>query len=490
MANGARQDRYLPAPLLLPDCRGVAVSVAADVKPVFRLGVAPGDHVAEFLDDGDYLISVRRPVRSVSCARHGHIPIFLPRSPTPPSWAPATGSMTRRPCPVESPPHQRRSVRLWHPRLGCVGVSHKGAVSAPSEGLRGRVSMKAAAELIPQVFFDILARYVPGLVLVGSWILLLGQDDWPALLSTVVGGQLSSGNAFLTAALVLLFVPFVVGYVIAPFAKAVQRGNEHGWWLPPRPSRSVYESGERKWRPKDWWVLSDKAGEEGYDWLRENASDGGALSAKIRAEFTMYNALSVAFLAITVMACIAGEYPWAVASALATPLMAYRGATIEETFHSTTREHCKAANHENLGPAPRLIWLMPEDKGDYPLWEDGKGWLDVRTLNSSKELEIVGGVEHEPSREPASVDAVQLMLTEVGAWAREAADVHASSDRKRHRLNGKELARKLQSETGPAFTFRLHGSFWGIKLFRRARVWVTHRRGQAADDVAPDRVQR
>jgi hypothetical protein len=350
--------------------------------------------------------------------------------------------------------------------------------------------MKAAAELIPQVFFDILARYVPGLVLFGSWILLLGQDDWPGLLSTVVGGQLSSGNAFLTAALVLLFVPFVVGYVIAPFAKAVQRGNEHGWWLPPRPSRSVYESGERKWRPKDWWVVRDEAAGEGYDWLRENASDAGALSEKIRAEFTMYNALSVAFLAITVMAGIAGEYSWAVASGLAAPLMAYRGATIEKSFHSTTRKLCKAANNNNLGPAPRLIWLIPEDMGGYPLWEDGNGWLDVQKLKSSKELEIVDAVDREPSKEPARVDAVELMLTDVGAWAGEAADIRARTDRKRHSRNGKELTRKLQNEAGPAFTFRLHGSFWGIKLLRRARVWIAHRRGNAPDDVAPDGVQR
>jgi hypothetical protein len=336
--------------------------------------------------------------------------------------------------------------------------------------------MNVVAELIPQVFFDILARYVPGLVIFGSWILLLGQDDWPGLLSTVVGGQLGSGNAFFTAALVLLFAPFVVGYVIAPFAKAVQLGNERGWWLPPRPSRSVYERGERKWRPKDWWVVSDKAAGEGYDWLRENASDAGALSAKIRAEFTMYNALSVAFLAITVMACIAGEYSWAVASGLATPVMAYRGATMEETFYSTTRKLCEAANNNNLGPAPRLIWLMPEDKGDCPLWEDGKGWLDVPKLKESKELEIV--------------DAVELILTDVGAWAREAAGIRTRADRKRHHLNGRELARKLQNDAGPAFTFRLHGSFWGIKRLRRARVWVADRRGKASDDVAPDGVQR
>ena len=190
----------------------------------------------------------------------------------------------------------------------------------------------------------------------------------------------------------------------------------------------------------------------------------------------MYNALSVAFLAVTVMACIAREYSWAVASGLTTPLMAYRGATMEETFYSTTRKLCEAANNNSLGPAPRLIWLMPHDEGDYPLWEDGKGWLDVQKLKSSTDREIV--------------DAVELTITDARAWARDAADMRARSDRKRHRLNGKELARKLQNEAGPAFTFRLHGSFWGIKLLRRARVWIAHRRSQAPDDVAPGGLQR
>ena len=327
--------------------------------------------------------------------------------------------------------------------------------------------MKAVAELIPQVFFDILARYVPGLVLFGSWILLLGQDGWPRLLNTVVGGQLGSGNALPTATLVLLFVPFVVGYVIAPFAKAVQRCNEHGWWLPPLPSRSVYESGERKWRPKEWWVVRDKAAGEGYDWLRKNASEAGALSAKIRAEFTMHNALSVAFLAITVMACFAEEYWWAVASGLATPLMAYRGATTEKTFNSTTRKLYEAAaekQNNDLDPAPRLIWLMPEDKGDdgYPLWEDGKGWLDVEKLRLMKE--------------PESVAAAEPILEEAKNWASDREDIGARSGRKRHRLNGEELARKLQNEAGPAFAFRLHGSFWGIKHLMRVRARVTRMR--------------
>ena len=56
--------------------------------------------------------------------------------------------------------------------------------------------MKALAELIPQVFFDMFARYIPGLVLFGSWILLLGQDDWQSLLSTVVGASSTAAMRF------------------------------------------------------------------------------------------------------------------------------------------------------------------------------------------------------------------------------------------------------------------------------------------------------
>jgi hypothetical protein len=256
--------------------------------------------------------------------------------------------------------------------------------------------MKAVAELIPQVFFDVLARYVPGLVLVGSWILLLGQDEWRRLLCTIVGGNLDPGNALPTATLVLLFVPFVVGYAVAPLAKAVQRFNEHGWLLlTPRPSRSVYEKPSQSsgsaaanphppttnspqsklaWQPKDFWVVSDKAAGKGYDWLRVNAPESGALAAKIRAEFTMHNALAVAFLITSGMAWSTGEYLWAVLAGAAFPLMAYRGATTEQTYQSTTRKLCEGKGKTDLAPAPRLIWLVPDDNG-YTLWEDDKGNL-------------------------------------------------------------------------------------------------------------------
>jgi SAM-dependent methyltransferase len=182
-------------------------------------------------------------------------------------------------------------------------------------------------KLIPQVFFDVLARYIPGAVLLGSWIILFGQDGWSHLLNVLLAGHLNGSNALPTATLLLFFMPFVVGYVLAPFAKGVQRGNEHHWWLLPRK----------------WGIKEDEPAGNAYDWLRVNKADAGALCAKIRAEFTMHNALSVAFLAVTVMAVIAGEYYWAIASGLAVPLMVFRGATTEKTFHSTTRKFCKAA---------------------------------------------------------------------------------------------------------------------------------------------------
>jgi len=44
-------------------------------------------------------------------------------------------------------------------------------------------------KLVPQIFFDILTRFVPGAVLLCSWIVFLGQDDWRRLLDSVLGGN-------------------------------------------------------------------------------------------------------------------------------------------------------------------------------------------------------------------------------------------------------------------------------------------------------------
>ena len=141
-------------------------------------------------------------------------------------------------------------------------------------------------KLVPQIFFDILTRFVPGAVLLCSWIVFLGRDDWRRLLDSLLGGNLHDDNALPVSMLALLFLSFLLGYLLAQGPPACCR----------------------------------------------------ALCAKIRAEYTMYYALSAAFLAVAVTASVSGAVAWALASLLAVPLTAWRGAKIEETFQDTTRK--------------------------------------------------------------------------------------------------------------------------------------------------------
>jgi hypothetical protein len=162
-------------------------------------------------------------------------------------------------------------------------------------------------KLVPQIFFDILTRFVPGAVLLCSWIVFLGQDDWRRLLDSLLGGNLHDDNALPVSMLALLFLSFLLGYLLAPFTRGVQRLNE----APPLVSKAI---------------------------RRAHQPAAGALCAKIRAEYTMYYALSAALLAVAVMASVSGAFAWALASLLAVPLTAWRGAKIEETFQETTRK--------------------------------------------------------------------------------------------------------------------------------------------------------
>jgi hypothetical protein len=183
-------------------------------------------------------------------------------------------------------------------------------------------------KLVPQIFFDILARFVPGAVLLCSWIVFLGQDDWQQLLNAVLGGNLHDDNALPASMLAVLFLSFLLGYLLAPFTRGVQRLNED----PPLMSKVTRRR----------WLAKDADAEARYDWLRAHQPDAGALCAKIRAEYTMYYGLSAAFLAVAVMASLGGALVWALASLLAVPLTAWRGAKIEETFQETTRKFSSA----------------------------------------------------------------------------------------------------------------------------------------------------
>jgi len=195
--------------------------------------------------------------------------------------------------------------------------------------------MMEFGKLVPQMLFDIFTRFVPGAVLLCSWIIFLGQDDWRRLLDSLLGGNLDDGNALPVSMLALLFLSFLLGYLLAPFARGMQRLNE----APPLVSKAIRRR----------WFANDPDAEARYDWLRAHQPAAGALCAKIRAEYTMYYALSAAFLAVAIVASVGGAFAWALASLLAVPLTARAGAKIEETFQDTTRKfHSAYAGTETV----------------------------------------------------------------------------------------------------------------------------------------------
>jgi hypothetical protein len=176
-------------------------------------------------------------------------------------------------------------------------------------------------KLIPQIFFDLIARVVPGAAGVVAYLLLSGTT-WESLLSGVMGKSLAT-DSLVFSILIFLAAAYVVGQLISPAAKIVQRIGEY---FKPKPK----EAGA-------------------YDWLRLHHPDAGALSAKIRAEFTMHNGLAVVLLVSAVVYPLRGEqWRWSILGALVLGalLSAYRGRTTRDTFNETVEKFAKAAGYQ------------------------------------------------------------------------------------------------------------------------------------------------
>lgn len=124
-------------------------------------------------------------------------------------------------------------------------------------------------KLIPQLFFDLIARVVPGIVCLVLLTCLWPGLDWKGFLNTVSADQLDKENIFAFVFFVPLGVGFVIGHLIAPIGK----------WLRKITTRKEVAE---PWRQ--------------YDWLRVHRPDAGGLAAKIRAEYTMHFSLAAAFL--------------------------------------------------------------------------------------------------------------------------------------------------------------------------------------------------
>jgi hypothetical protein len=178
-------------------------------------------------------------------------------------------------------------------------------------------------KLIPQVFFDLIGRVVPGAIGIVAY-LLLTNSTWSSFLSRIMGPSFAGDKSQLVTAIVFLCASYVVGQLLSPGAKLVQRIGE-------------------------WKVLKPKPKEDGaYDWLRLHHPEAGASCAKIRAEFTMHNGLALVLLISTAAYPLSRPvWRWSVfcGLAIATVLAGIRGRTTRDTFHDTVRKFAKAAGY-------------------------------------------------------------------------------------------------------------------------------------------------
>src|SRR5437016_4864979 len=137
-------------------------------------------------------------------------------------------------------------------------------------------------EIIPQLFFDLIARAVPGSVFLG--LIMYGNRDtwqtaverlWPtAALSPVYGLAVFIG------------VAYVIGHILAAPAQLFDG------FIDRRAQKFIdRELGKDAKKIDECWG--------NLDWLRVHQPDLAIIPTKIFAEYTMYSELAVAFLLAT-----------------------------------------------------------------------------------------------------------------------------------------------------------------------------------------------
>lgn len=176
-------------------------------------------------------------------------------------------------------------------------------------------------KLIPSIFFDIIARVVPGIFAIFSYVLIYHHNGTCYLDNQAIKALLTNSGAWILFTVLFFFAAYIIGQLISPFAKAIQRVGEMKVFKPTK-----------------------KAPKRAYDRLRLNRKEAGSQCAKIRAEFTMHNGFAVVFILSSVMYHIVidkwqGSIFFILFSlALVT---AIRGRTTRDTFHETVRKFAK-----------------------------------------------------------------------------------------------------------------------------------------------------
>lgn len=171
-----------------------------------------------------------------------------------------------------------------------------------------------ALKLVPQLFYDLIARVLPGsvaiIILATATDLKLGKlttDFWDGA-PAIQQSALFLGFSFFVAA-------YVVGQIISPISDFIENKivkrlfpayflalknalSSSSEYSPTVRGFLLKELGYEKEKETTQMTTgqSSKAVFVWYDWLRANAPDSGARAAKIRAEYRMHSQNTVAFL--------------------------------------------------------------------------------------------------------------------------------------------------------------------------------------------------
>jgi hypothetical protein len=214
-----------------------------------------------------------------------------------------------------------------------------------------------ALKIIPQAFFDAIARVVPGVLT----LLLLAWLE-PAIWKNVANATAVaiSGDTDKPSSVGLLIVAYMLGHLMSPGTKLVQRiteryprvrGKEDPPTLSPQPMTQKICRILHSWTSVNTEdeAKSLKPNSKHYDWLRVKSPDAGGLAAKLRAEFTMYNSIAFVALAFAALSAFSCDNRWLVFGLFGIGLlMAARGRETQKTMRDAVENFYAAAS----GPPP------------------------------------------------------------------------------------------------------------------------------------------
>jgi hypothetical protein len=203
---------------------------------------------------------------------------------------------------------------------------------------------------IPQYFFDLIGRVVPGALGILAALLLSGNaSTWESWLQRAMGQTVASSAIASTA--LFLISAYIVGQILSIFAKYVERIG-----------------GALKKKSE---IEKESKNNNYYDWLRMYKPEAGAQCAKIRGEFTMHNGLAVVLLFSAIAYALRSYQTLVVLGLIVLAIFSgIRGRLTEETFHETAVKFIKAARSSGTPPGT----LPPPPKPAPPVeGESAKG---------------------------------------------------------------------------------------------------------------------